>query len=772
MAMDADSDRPIAPLKTLRAAMRGDRTNALQWQNGRSMHPLPFTRDLVLIGGGHSHALVLKYWGMKPLAGVRVTVINPGPVAAYSGMLPGFVAGHYPLDALELDLVRLARFAGARLIAGRATHIDTARQEIHVTGRPPIQYDIASIDIGITTGMPDLDGFDTHAIAAKPLEAFAKRWDRFRSDVRAGTVAPEVAVIGGGVAGAELAMATSHALGGQDGAAVSLIDHSEILTELRPAARRRMQAALTHAGVNVLPNSHVTRVTDDCVMLAGGEIIPSTFTLGVAGARPYPWLSEIGLETTEGSITVGPTLQSSDPSIFATGDCAYMRHAPRPKAGVFAVRQAPVLFENLKRVLMAGPKAEKLRAYRPQSDYLKLISLGGKSALADKNGLLLAGPLLWRWKDHIDRKFMAMLKDLPPMAMPALPAEIALGVRDALAGSENMCGACGAKVGGDVLARVLEDTKPIGDTSVRRADVIDLKGDDAAMLTLGNVRQVLSVDHLRGFALDPFVMTTLTATHALGDIWAMGAAPQAALATVTLPRMSPALQDRTLREIMTAARTVFEAAGANVIGGHTSMGAEFSVGFTVTGLVDEGARAPITLAGAQAGDVLILTKPIGSGVILAAEMALKARGADVIAAYTHMAQSSARASEHLSCAHAMTDVTGFGLAGHLTGICRASHVGAEISLGQIPVLSGALALSAQGVRSTIYPSNRAYVPEYDGPEDPHADLLFDPQTAGGLLAAVAPDEADGVLCALKADGYTAAPIGKITGGGVTLTVRP
>ncbi|MFB1025100.1 MAG: bifunctional NADH dehydrogenase FAD-containing subunit/selenide, water dikinase SelD, partial [Octadecabacter sp.] len=120
---------------------------------------IPYTRDLVLVGGGHTHALVLRSWGMNPLPGVRLTVINPGPTAPYSGMLPGFVAGHYTRDELDIDLVQLARFAGARLIAGKATAIDPVGKTITVLGRPDIAYDVAAIDVGITSEMPRLAGF-------------------------------------------------------------------------------------------------------------------------------------------------------------------------------------------------------------------------------------------------------------------------------------------------------------------------------------------------------------------------------------------------------------------------------------------------------------------------------------------------------------------------------------------------------------------------------------------------------------------------------------
>ncbi|WP_460273196.1 selenide, water dikinase SelD [Celeribacter sp. ULVN23_4] len=724
------------------------------------MHELPLTRELVLIGGGHSHALILKRWGMKPLPGVRVTVINPGAVAAYSGMLPGFVAGHYERDALELDLLRLARFAGARAILGRATEIDRDNRLVHIEGHPPIRYDYASIDIGITSAMPDLDGFADYGVAAKPLERFATQWDAFQNTARHGEVLPHMAVIGGGVAGAELAAAMAHRLGDLPQMELTLIDRGEILSEMRPATRHRLLETLAHLRVTLRPQAQVTRIEADQVHFSDGSRLSSFFTLGAAGARPYDWLTETGLDMQDGFVSVGPTLQSSDPRIFAAGDCAYLRHDPRPKAGVYAVREAPVLFHNLRACLTDGTGA-KLRSYQPQKDYLKLISLGGKAALADKAGLRTSGALMWRWKNHIDQKFMRKLKELTPMQPPKLPAQVADGLREEVEGKKPMCGACGAKVGGDILRRVLSEHP-----GAERRDVLHLTGDDAALLTHGDTWQVASVDHLRAFVEDPVLMTKITAIHALGDVWAMGATPQAALMTVTLPKMSTALQEGWLAEIMEAARDVFTEEGAEIIGGHTAMGSEFSVGFTVTGLLDQ----PITLKGARPGDQLILTKPLGTGVMLAAEMEIKASGRDMEAVYASMLQTSGEASRILSNAHAMTDVTGFGLAGHLLGICRASGVAAEIRLSDIPLLPGALAQSMAGMRSTIYPANRAYAAEYHGPEGARADLLFDPQTAGGLLACLSPMRAEKCLSALREAGYQAALIGEITEGEPRLTV--
>ncbi|MFQ6547023.1 selenide, water dikinase SelD [Aestuariibius sp. 2305UL40-4] len=713
------------------------------------MQTIPLTRELVLIGGGHAHALVLRSWGMRPLPGARVTVINPGPTAPYTGMLPGFVAGHYGRDDLDIDLVRLARFAGARLILGAASVIDPEARTVTV-GERVLPFDVASVDIGITSEMPEIPGFADHAIPAKPLGRLAGAWARFlASDGPA-----DIAVIGGGVAGVELAMAMVHAARAAGRAPTChVIEAERALNGLGVPARDRLLTALKGHGITLIEGAEVAQITPKAVELADGREIPSTFTTGAAGARPYPWLAQTGLEHEGGFLSVGPTLETSARGIFAAGDCAHLRHAPRPKAGVFAVREAPILFHNLKARLSGGA----LRQYRPQKSYLKLISLGGKAALAEKAGFAVQGEALWRWKDQIDRAFMRKFQDLEPMTV-AVPRRAAMGAAKA----DPLCGGCGAKVGKGALDVVLAGLPAIG-----RADIERLPGDDAAVLRMGKARQVVTTDHLRAVTDDPYTMARIAAVHALGDVWAMGAAPQAALATVILPRMAEPMQRVTLAEVMAAAQEVFSAEGAEIAGGHSSMGSELTIGFTVTGLLE---REAITLAGAKPGDAIVLTKAIGTGTVLAAEMRLRARGADVVAALDHMMQSQGPAARLLSAAHAMTDVTGFGLAGHLWGICQASGVSAEITIDDVPLLSGAEALAAEGIASTLAPANRVVAKNITFDESAKTALLFDPQTAGGLLAAVSPDAAEGIVAQLREAGYDAAVIGRFGEGPPHITV--
>lgn len=720
----------------------------------------PKIRDLVLIGGGHAHALVLRMWGMRPLPGTRVTLINPDPVAPYTGMLPGLIAGHYRRKDLMIDLVRLARFAGARVILDRATGIDREARLIHLAGRPPLPYDLAAIDIGITSDLPSVPGAMENAVAAKPLGRYAEAWEAFAA---APPARPRVVILGAGLGGVELALASAHRLRGR-AAQITLVDRADaFLPTLAPAARRTLERRLRASGVVLRLGVDAVSVGPQSVALTGGEEIGSDFTLTVTGARPHGWLAETGLRHDGGFLITDAMLRSSDQHIFASGDCAGIEGDPRPKAGVFAVRAAKVLHGNLRAALTSKP----LKAFKPQGDYLKLVSLGEQAAVAEKWGIVGAGRRLWWLKDRIDRKFMARFEDYPAMATKVPLGEATEGLAAHLAGRP-LCGGCGAKLGPGVLSQALAAVP----ASVR-AEVRSGPGDDAAVLAQGAGVQVLTTDHLRAFCNDPRLMARLAAIHALGDIWAMGAAAQVALAQVTLPPLGPELQARMLAEVMDEAGSVFHAAGADIVGGHSTEGAELTVGFTVTGLADR----PIGKAGAMAGDALVLTKPLGSGTILAAEMALAKMSGLMLgevwaACIEQMSVPQGTAAAILApVARAMTDVTGFGLAGHLLEMLEASGQAARVRLDDVPVMPGAVELAAAGMGSSLQPANLAAVSwRMDAPHDARVALLTDPQTCGGLLAAVPMQQAGALVARLREAGHQAAKIGETVAGKPRLTV--
>lgn len=717
---------------------------------------IPKAQRVVLVGGGHTHALVLKSIAMTPLPDVMITLINPSPKAPYTGMLPGHVAGHYTHSQVEIDLMRLARATNAQIILDEVFGINHIDKKILLNNRPPIQYDLSSINVGITSDLPDIPGFSEFGYAAKPLGEFSVAWTNFLK-----TASPNkpsnLAVIGAGVAGVELALSMHYRLQRltKHAPTITIIERgSEALIGTYPRTKNHLANRLRKTNIELITNATINEVTQSYLQLSDGTQIKSDFTVGAAGATPHPWLKTTGLQHEAGFICVDETLTSlTDNSIFAAGDCAHFTPNPLPKAGVFAVRQAPVLLHNLKAALQNKPR----RPYKPQKTYLKLISTGGKSAVADKFGLTLGGPHMWVLKDHIDRKFMKRLNTLPKMHAVRSTHDLIAAPVELSQKYDAMCGGCGAKMDSSHLSEILKKQP-----AKQRADVLSGPGDDAAILQHGTGFQVFTTDHLRAFSNDPWLMGKIAAIHALGDIWAMGAKPQSALASIILPPMADHLHASTLDEILSAATDILRAAGADLVGGHTSIGSELTIGFSITGLSD---RYPINNTGAKPGDVLVLTKPLGVGTILAAEMRGEADGYDVEKVYDQMSRSSQIPSQILSqVANAMTDVTGFGLAGHLSQMMTASNTRAVLNLDDIPIIEQAVNYAKNGIKSSLWTSNRKAIADWPHNDTGKAALLFDPQTAGGLLAAIPKADAERILGDLEESGETGHIIGRVEDG--------
>ena len=735
----------------------------------------PIVKDLVLLGGGHSHVVVLRRFGMRPLPGVRLTLINRTVETPYSGMLPGLIAGHYSREQTHIDLHPLTRFANARFYHDEVVGLDLQRREVHCRHRPPVAFDLLSIDIGSTPAMGDVPGAREYAVPVKPIDGFLTRWEALverllaRPDDRL-----RIGVVGGGAGGVELLLAVQYRLtrllreAGQDPARLEyhLVSASPTVPSGHPPRVQRIfQRVLTERGVHLHRDRRVVRVTAGMLHCDDGSEIGLDEILWVTQAGAAPWLAASGLAVDGGGfVRVDPMLRSqSHPAVFAAGDVARLDHAPRPKAGVFAVRAGKPLADNLRRALLG----RLLRPYHPQRHWLSLISTGDRYAVATRGQWALARGWLWPCKDWIDRRFMARFQQLPEMPEahpPPLPGDLQrVAERTIGAPAAMRCGGCGAKVGSAVLERVLGRLQPLTNDAV----LVGL-GDDAAVARVPADRLLVqSVDFFRAIIDDPYTMGRIATNHALNDLHAMGAEPWTALAMITLPHAPPARLERTLEELLRGALAVLNPAGAALVGGHTGEGAELSVGFTVNGLV-----APDALlgkAGLRPDDALILTKPLGTGSLFAAAMRGKARGSWIDAAVACMVQSQAGAARILRehGARACTDITGFGLIGHLSELTRASGVAARLDPHAIPLLEGALETARAGHHSTLLPANRE---SFEGAlagavaDDPRLLLLFDPQTAGGLLAGIPAARAGACVAALHEAGYPrAARIGEITG---------
>ncbi len=696
---------------------------------------MPPKHHLILAGGGHSHALLLRMWAMDPKrrpAGSLISLVSRHSTALYSGMVPGLVAGLYRQDECAIDLRRLCARAGVAFVLAEISGLDLERQELLLEGRPGIRFDRLSLDLGAVTASDPGGGRPV-----KPLEP-CLAW--------LGNLPPgaPIRIRGGGQAAVEVALALA-ARGYQP----ELLLRGESLSLGSRSANRAGEGLLAAASIPLQ-------------RLVPGD---APADLACTGSLAPAWLAASGLpvEAASGRVLTEPSLQVlGHPRLFACGDCGLIAIDPRPAAGVWAVRAAPTLAANLQCSLEQPERP--LRPWRPQARALQLLGDGG-ARRGQPQALALWGPLalgpspwLWRWKKRIDRGFMQRFGALAPMAGGATAEPMA-------------CRGCAAKLAASPLASAL--------ARLSGSPANPPQPEDAALVTTTANGELLlqSVDGFPALVDDPWLNARLTTLHACSDLWACGARVTSVQALVTVPEAGPQLQEDLLFQSLAGARSVLDPLGASLIGGHTLEGrdgAGLALALTVNGTVAPKhfwPKGPL-----QSGDLLLLSRPIGTGVLFAAAMAGAAEAAWLDGALALMQQSQAELVALLQAhgCRACTDITGFGLLGHLGEMVAAAgpgiaSAGVELDGLAIPALAGSLELLEQGHASSLAPSNASALALLDGPIQLKAPpsaaqlgLLIDPQTCGPLLAALPAEQAPAALAAMRAAGFAqAALIGRV-----------
>ena len=449
---------------------------------------------------------------------------------------------------------------------------------------------------------------------------------------------------------------------------------------------------------------------------------------------------------------VKETLQSErDTAVFGTGDCVTFAAYPGLlRNGVHAVRQGRVLFDNVAAYL----REQSLRLFRPQRFCLCLMNTTDGEAILNYGPFATKGRWVRRLKDRIDRAWIAKFTSIAPMSPPETEGE---------EGPQMRCGGCGSKISSDVLSAVLKRIDLPDDPRVLlgcRA------GEDAAVhwarpdlfgAEPDKLVEVQTVDYFKAFVDDPYLFGRIAALNSVSDLYAMNARPFSALAIATLPYARGPIQEAQLYELLSGAVRSLREAGVVLVGGHTTEGAELALGFSVTGHAEAGRL--FQKSALQVGDQLILTKPLGSGALLAAWM----RGACKAEWFTQLVQamlvSNKAAAEVFRDAgvRACTDVTGFGLAGHLLEMLDGSRVSARLSTSAVPCYEGFDEVVAQGIVSSLHRDNAKMTCRVQGPTTLPA-WLFDPQTSGGLLAAVKPSDVEATLKRLQQAGSVKARV--------------
>ena len=452
----------------------------------------PIRKELVLVGGGHSHALVLRKLGMHPWPeSVSLTLITNLADTPYSGMLPCHISGLYDFDTAHIDLRPLTRFANCRLIMDQMVGLDPQRRKVVCRDHPPIAYDVLSIDIGSTPSKAQVPGAAQHAIPAKPVPALLQAWHDYllqteRSLEQNPQATATVSIVGGGVGGVEMAFAmqtrlialvSRYSTKPETQVTVHIFQRGAHLAKGRNRRTQRLVEQMCQKrNIRVHTEQTVSHVTEDGLRTHGGMVVTCDRTFWVTNASAPPWLTNSGLSlTADGFVATKDTLQTcSHANIFAAGDVATMVNHPRPKAGVFAVRQGPPLYNNLRRYVTG----RSLKTFRPQKRYLNIIDTDPQTSIASWGPFAIHARWCRQWKDHIDRKFMSLFSDFPAMesaknkaiqpdrglkkhglAKSSPPKSLQLSSSMAPPLPTMHCAGCGSKVSSKVLTRALARVK-------------------------------------------------------------------------------------------------------------------------------------------------------------------------------------------------------------------------------------------------------------------------------------------------------------------------
>jgi pyridine nucleotide-disulfide oxidoreductase family protein len=365
--------------------------------------------NLVLVGGGHSHSIVLKLWSKKKISGVKITLISNVKNTPYSGMLPEYISGFYSYEESHINLVKLAEIAGIELIIDEVINIDGDEKIVSCKSGLKISFDVLSLDIGSTPQKIQIEGANLYGIPIKPIPLFLEKWEKIIDLAHSNPDDKMIlTIIGGGAGGVELALNINQKLMkilAPEKLMINLIHRGKrIICNHSLSMSEKLTKILEKNKINIYLNEEVKSISREKIILFSGKNIDSDYNFLVTQASAPMWLKNSSIETdTEGFIIVKNTLQSVNyPNIFASGDIGNIRDYPCAKAGVFAVKQGIVLSKNLCNYVREKP----FKLYYPQKNYLNIIGIGNKNAVANWGNISVESPLIWYWKKYLDYNFM------------------------------------------------------------------------------------------------------------------------------------------------------------------------------------------------------------------------------------------------------------------------------------------------------------------------------------------------------------------------------
>ncbi len=679
------------------------------------------TSRLILIGGGHSHIQFLKSWAMAKSPKVHeIMLVSDTVQTPYSGMLPGWMAGFYQSNELYFDLWKICERAGVVFIPEACSRLDLKNKRMELSSGREIEFDFLSINVGVTPEVNQIAleglGFQ-RSLFLKPISRLQKSLEKVLNEPSSKLEDLKVGIVGGGASGFETSIALD--LGFQSRgrkAKIKIYQSGDFLAGHSTAVKKRAQKILSHKGIDLVLDQRVRGFDGAELKFNSGPNEKTDLLVIATQARPPQFFKDSGLSLDSlGFVRVDESLRSiSHPFVFAAGDCISFASKALPKSGVYAVRQGPILRDNLFRQLQGKDRFKK---FHPQKRTLALMTSGHKRALLSYGPLALESAWLWTFKDKIDRAFMRRF------GAEAILSTGSMAMGETPQTETNQCGGCGSKVSWDVLKGGLRNLE---------AEALQ----DAGHLDFRSRKIFGSIDGFRSFTKDHFLFGKIACLHAISDVFAQGVSPEAALVSLTLPVLPARRQSQLLKEVTAGIQNVFDLHKIRLLKGHTSEGAELSVHIAILGSSD---KSETIKQGAREGDVLILTKALGLGGILHGQMKGEIDGDSLFEAYRELDLLPPQILEVLNgpSVSAATDLTGFGLIGHSLEMLKGTGLGLELDQNSIPVLKGFEQLFQRGVRSYLnaknYSSFKDQLPK-DFIYEEHG-AIFDPQTNGGFLIA-------------------------------------
>ncbi len=693
---------------------------------------IPINNDLVLIGGGHSHIMLMMELSKKPIQGNRITLISKEIDTPYSGMIPGFIQGIYTWRETHIDLYKLCFKLNIRFIHSEVLEISAINKEIILKNRPKIKFDVLSINTGIQSSNKNIKGALKYCVPVKPISILS---NNFLTEIKKNE---NIAFIGGGPASVELALGLQKRFKNtKSNFKISIITGKNGLLSSFPNKTRKVaKQTLQNSQINVIEKVEVIEVQKDKLILSDKTKLKIDKSILSTNGMAPEWIKKSDLNLNRRNfIIVNNKFQTNYNYVFAAGDIVDFNNQDLSKSGVFAVKSGKPLAKSIR-----GFIQKKIPVpYRFNKNYLSIIGLSNGLAIATKYNFTFTSRFSFLLKKLIDQKFVKKFNDLNQDHYYVL--KNFFKVFDVIIQKNNknipsykmQCKGCAAKVDFNALKTILP--KEIITTS-----------EDA--ININNYPKLYqSIDMISSIISDPYLLGKIAANHAINDIIAVNSKLISALMILQLPFSNSEINSRDLKQVTSGAREVFKLANCSISGGHTMIGKDKDpvIGFSVIGEkknVNNQTRSKL-----KVNDILILTERIGSGIIFAGI------NNDIIDSYyqievlNHMSQGNinfSKVSDKLKILF-MTDITGFGLANHLLNLIKrdVGKTGLTIYPDKIPIFKGVKEALSKNVRSSFFEKNFNTAQKelvYDRETKLIDEILYDPQTVGGLAFIIPQEE--------------------------------